>query len=87
MIYLLSRVTELGGGTLYLLIKRKIKHIIPAGIFLGQISSSYRERFESLGSTRVLMYYSQRKGILGEKMVSRVSTYDVAAKEALAAHH
>ena len=70
------RITTHGGGQYYLVKKRYFKGIIPAGIFLGQASSSYEGKFERLGRCRVMLYYSRNRGILGEKRIARIGKYD-----------
>ena len=69
-----------GGAHLYLLSAKKIKGIVPAGIFLGRINSKYREKFTAHSGLRVLLYYSMKRGILGANGAQNVAKYDPSSQ-------
>lgn len=64
-------------GKYYLLLRRRIKRLIPAGTILGEISSKFADSFRHTGRFRMYLYRSLKPGIFGTKSrVSHAVKYD-----------
>ena len=76
-VHLLRINTYWGGGHYFLAKKLTLKHVVPAAIVLGQVSSSYEGKFRRLSRCRFLLYYSRKRGILGDRYIARIGKYDL----------
>ena len=74
-------VKELG-GKFYLFLKKKIKRIFPAGIFLGELRAESAAKFKKSWSLLPMLYYSLNEGkIIKCLRKSHIVLYDPSASE------
>lgn len=62
-------------GKYYAVMKRTIKHYIPAGTILGEVSSRFYDKVPHVGIGRVYLYSSLKPGILRNRNASNVIMY------------
>ena len=69
-------------GKYYLFLKRRIKRIVPAGIFLGEVRDEIAARFKKGGFLLPMLYYSLKEGRFPKYLKkSHTVLYDPSANE------
>ena len=73
-------ITEIK-GRYYLVLKRRIKRLIPGGTILGEVSSKFSGNFRHAGKFRLCIYLSSQPGILGRSHKFNVNKYCLGKTE------
>ena len=68
-------------GKCYFVRKRMIKHLVPSGKILGEISPKFAARLPRASRLRPYVYYSLKPGIVGKRRISHVSQYHLGASK------